>query len=343
MEATAPKLFLRLPAKFWVLLTGAFINRLGTFVGPFLSVWLTGQRHMSVETVGLITSMMGLGALFAAPMGGFLADKFGRRGVILLGTVGGGLSLLHVGYAQSAPHLMVAVFIWCFLNEQYRPAMLACVADLVGPEERMRAFGLTYWAANLGFSVALPLGGVIAARGYGVLFVADALTSFIFGCVIFFLVGETKPARRPDAVERHPLAPFADLPFVVFCLLTVLTSLIFQQTLVTVPLAMTGAGLSTAMFGTLIALNGVLIVVLQPFAERVTKRFPRPQVLAVSSLMTGVGMAATGLAHEPIGYLATIMVWTLGEIGMAGLGPSVVADRAPAELQVSSQGTYQMS
>jgi ABC-type dipeptide/oligopeptide/nickel transport system permease subunit len=77
-----------LPRTYWILWTGALINRLGGFVMPLLALYLTGERGLSVEQAGLVVSLYGAGALLSGPVGGALADRWGRRSTLVLALVG---------------------------------------------------------------------------------------------------------------------------------------------------------------------------------------------------------------------------------------------------------------
>jgi MFS family permease len=113
--------------------------------------------------------------------------------------------------------------------------------------------------------------------------------------------------------------------------LTVLSASVYFQNTVTLPLAMLHDGLKPRDYGLVISLNGILIVALQPFSIRVLARFERLGVLAVSNVLLGLGFWLTEYANSPAGYAGTVVVWTLGEIGTAGLVGSLVADLAPPD------------
>lgn len=340
---SAPATLLRLPRSFWLLWAGALVNRIGTFVLPFLSLWLTSTKGYTPERAGLVASLLGLGALCAAPSGGLLADRIGRRAV-MAGALGlGATSLLALGTAQAEWAVAGSAFLFGFLNEQYRPALSAAVADLVPPQERLRAYGFVYWAANLGFAISLPLGGWLAGHGYRLLFAVDAGTSLAFAVAILLLVPETRPPRDASRPAAHPLAPLADGPFVLFCACSLGIAAVFHQCFLSLPLAMRAHGLTDGQFGMLLSLNGVVIVLCQPLVAGLIERFPRPRVLAVSAVWVGAGMGLTAFARGPLGYGATIVFWTLGEILLSGAGPAVVADRAPPDARGSYQGLFQMA
>ncbi len=335
-----------LPRAFWFLWLGTLINRLGGFVVPFLALYLTQERGFTVERAGFTAALFGAGSLVSAPVGGVLADRIGRRATMALGLTLGAAAMLHLGLARSPDHIAVAALLVGFFGELYRPAVWAAVADLVPPADRERAFGLVYWAINLGFSFAAILAGSLAARGYWLLFAGDAITSAGMAAVIFFFVPETRPAAaaaRRGSRLLDVTAPFRDGAFLVFAGLSLLTALLFMQHMVALPLDMRASGLSGRAFGLLIAVNGLLIITLQPSVGRLIANRPRSRVLALATLLVGTGFGMTALARSAGGYAASIAVWTFGEMMLLPITPGIVADLAPAELRGTYQGVYQMS
>jgi MFS family permease len=167
----------------------------------------------------------------------------------------------------------------------------------------------------------------------------------VFAALIWFGVRqETRPARtvRGGSPVGYRTA-LRDRILVAMLGLTLLYATLYEQAYVTLPLAIRDAGLPTSAYGAVIAVNGVVIVALQPFAGAWLGRFRPATVLAVSGLAVGLGFAATGLAHGPLGFGATVVLWTLGEIGMAGLIPALAAELAPPEARGRYQGLFTLS
>ena len=125
-------------------------------------------------------------------------------------------------------------------------------------------------------------------------------------------------------------------------LLIGLVGVLFHQAFVTLPIDLQARGLSTSAYGVLIALNGVLITLLQPGVSRALAGFPRHRVLAASAVLVGAGFALTAAVHGIAGYVLSISVWTMGEIAMAGIAPAAVADTAPPALRGAYQGFLQV-
>lgn len=339
--------FRGLPRVYWYLWAGTLINRMGGFVGPFLALYLTQERGLSIEDAGLVVSLYGIGIFSAGVIGGFLSDRIGRRATMVMGLCVGPIFMLALCFARAPLHIAGATLLLGLFGDLYRPAVNAALADLVPPKDRTRAYGLLYWAINLGFAIAPVLASAFVGRNFEILFFGDAATSLAFGLLVWARIPETKPEAPEGKKGRSPvsdiLVPFRDGVFMGFAAITLLTALVFQQSMSTLPLDVRSHGIPAADFGPLIALNGVLIVLVQPFATSFVERYPRSQVLAASSLLMGIGFGLPMIAQTVPAYALSILIWTLGEIGMAPITPTIVADLAPTSHRGSYQGVIQMS
>lgn len=336
-----------LPRTYWLLWVGTFVNRLGSFVVPFLSLYLTRERGISVEQATLIVSLNGLGGVIAAPVGGALADRVGRRTTLMCALWLGSAAMLLLGLSRAPAQIAVATFLLGLLGEMYRPAVSAAIADVVPAQDRARAFGLLYWVVNVGFALALPLAGWVSKLGFFVLFAGDALTTFLYGCIVWWKVPETLPrGPRKEPLRLSSLlpspVPFRDPVFLSFALPIFATAVIFFQASTTLSLDLAARGMSPTTYGSVLALNGVLIVFLQPFAGRVVGSARRSVALAWAAGLTGLGFGLHALpATVPLAMFA-VVVWTLGEMAQAPVAPTVVADLAPPSLRGGYQGAYHM-
>lgn len=335
--------WLGLPRVYWMLWTGMLLNRLGGTVFFFLGIYLTRERGLRPELAALIISLYAAGGLVSGPVGGALADRVGRRVTLLVGTTLAGVLMLVLGFARSNVAIAVVAPFLGFFSDLCRPALQAAVSDVVRPQDRTRAYGLLYWAINLGFAGASAFGGVLAERHFALLFVIDAVSTFAYGAIVFFGVFETRPAPAAGAerASRAPfLTPFRDRPFVSFVLIHVLLLLAFSQVIVALSLDMTAHGLGLSQVGWLMALNGVYIVILQPIALRSLRGLGHVQWLVAGAVLTGLGLGATAFAGGPLVYALSGLLWTMGEIGFSTGAPALVADLAPREQRGAYQGTF---
>ncbi|HEY0190774.1 MAG TPA: MFS transporter, partial [Kofleriaceae bacterium] len=150
----------RLSPVFWVLFGGTLINRAASFVGLFLALHLTQDLGMSTRLAGGLVGCWGVGSLLASPVAGVLTDRVGRKATMLLGLVPGGLAVLSLAFTDSVPVLFGLCFFGGAAQQLYFPSSSAAIADLVPSADRARAYGLIYWAANLGLGIGFAVGGL---------------------------------------------------------------------------------------------------------------------------------------------------------------------------------------
>ncbi|SES87570.1 MDR family MFS transporter [Nonomuraea wenchangensis] len=340
-----PPSFLRaqvggLPRPFWALWGGTLVNRLGTMVMPFTGVYLTQSRGLSVTAAGLVMGVFGVGSLLSQPLAGMLTDRIGRRATLSGGMLATGAAMLALGYSVSLPAVLASMLVLGVVVDLYRPASNALVADLVGPAERPRAYGLLFWGINLGYSVGMTAGGWLAGLGFLWLFWIDAVSCVVFAVLVWRAVPETRPEGARQATGGFG-AVLRDRVMVAFTLVVLGNALVYAQTMTMLPVAMTkAAGLSTAQYGTAMALNGVLIVVVQPLVSGWLGRRDPARTFALGLAVMGAGFALTAFVSSTLGLTATIAVWTAGEIVTAGIAGTIVAALAPPELRGRYAGLF---
>ncbi len=333
-----------LPRSYWFLLAGSLVNRAGSFVVPMLAVYLTDHRHLSMTEAGLVAAAYGAGSLVGGLLGGASADRLGRRPTLLFSLTGGALAMLAFGVATGFVALASCAFALGLVGDMYRPAIQAAVVDITPPDLRMRAFTWNYWAINLGFSIAAVLGGALAASHFRELFFGDALTTL--GCAALIAIGvpETRPPSAAAAnADGSLLTPFTDRRFVAFLFACLLSFFVFFQHVVALPLSARHHGLTAFDIGLAAAVNGVLIVMLQPLVPRVLAGRNRAWALALSSVLTAVGFALTAWATDLPRLMLTVGVWTLGEMIAFPLQSEIIGALAPGALRGRYQGAFGLS
>ncbi|MFI7428343.1 MDR family MFS transporter [Micromonospora sp. NPDC049836] len=338
-----------LPRAFWYLWTGTLINRLGSFVLVFLAIYLTQERGFSASAAGLVIGLWGVGGAVGTTVGGTLADRWGRRPTLLTAHLGAATMMLALGLARPLWAVALGALLLGMFAEAARPAFGAMMIDVVPEKDRLRAFSLNYWAINLGFACAAVLAGFAAQAGYLLLFVVDAATTLVTALIIFTRVRETRsvaagPARSDGRAPAGVLRTILnDRVYLGFVALNLFAALVFLQHISMLPIAMGDSGLSPATYGSVIALNGVLIVVGQLFVPRLIKGRSRSHVLALAALVMGVGFGLTAFAHAAWFYGLTVLVWTVGEMLNSPSNSTLIAELSPAELRGRYQGVFSLS
>jgi MFS family permease len=333
-----------LPRTYWLLWVGTLINRLGGFVVPFLTLYLTQERGLPVSQAAMLVSLFGAGSFTAALVGGELTDRLGRRPVMLLSFLLAPVTMIALGFVRPLAYLAPLVYVQGLLTDLHRPAISAMIADLVPSQQRPRAFGYLYWAINLGFAAAPILAGLMATYDYRLLFVGDAITTFIFGLIVLLFVQETRPQEAQSAARaglQWRLARLGSAPLMLlFTGLALGAGLIYMQGHVTLPVDMAAHGLGPGQYGLALAVNGVLIVLVSLPVSNLAVGWPRFPSMAVSAVFLALGFGLTGLADSMVMFGLSVAVWTVGEIIGAAISPAIVADLSPIELRGLFQGVY---
>ncbi|MGW9022880.1 MDR family MFS transporter [Streptomyces sp. NPDC055722] len=334
-----------LPREFWWLWTSTLVNRLGAFVATFMALYLTLGRGYSASYAGLVASLYGLGGVISSIGSGVMTDRLGRRPTLLVAQSSTAVSVAVLGFMRDPVAIAVVAFLVGMASNASRPAVQAMMADIVRPEDRVRAFSLNYWAINLGFAVSSAAAGFIAEFSYLAGFLIEAGMTMICAIVVFAKLPESRPTRiGKEAVEEVGLGTvLRDGRYMSVVGLSFLVALVFQQGSVGLPVAMGKAGFTPADYGMAIAVNGILIVALQiPVTRVIQKRDPR-RLLVFSSLLAGYGFGLTAFAGSVGIFALTVCVWTLAEIVNAPTQTGLVVRLSPVHGRGRYQGMYTMS
>jgi MFS family permease len=338
-----------LPRTFWWLWTSTLVNRLGSFVVTFLTLYLTTTRGFSPAVAGLVVSAFGLGGVFGAISGGVLTDRLGRRPTLVAAQSLAAVTTVVLGYTTTPALIALVAGLLGLTSNAARPAISAIMADLVPGPDRVRAFSLNYWAINIGFAVSASVAGVLSAHGYLILFWADAIATALCALVVFLRIPETRPERtakartEPQDERQVGIATvFRDGPFISLVGLTFLLAMVIGLGQVALPVVMGREGYSATQYGLVVAVNGVLIVLAQIPATRVIRRRGRTGVLVAASLLFGFGMALCAPATLGF-YMLSVVVWTFGEIIWTPVNQALVAELSPTHGRGRYQGVFSLA
>ncbi|MET7682665.1 MFS transporter [Streptomyces sp. NPDC005423] len=336
-----------LPRAFWWLWISTLVNRLGAFVSTFMALYLTIDRGYSASYAGLVASLHGLGGVVSSFGAGVLADRLGRRPTLLLAQSSTAASVALLGFVRDPVAIAGVACLVGMASSASRPAVQAMMADIVRPEDRVRAFSLNYWAINLGFAVSSLSAGFVAGYSYRAGFLIEAAMTAACAVVVFLRLPESRPVATPagraaaDAVRLTNV--LRDGRFMSVVGLSFLVALVFQQGAVGLPVAMGEAGHSPAEYGAAMAVNGFLIVALQIPVTRLIQHRDAKRLLMVSSLLAGYGFALTAFAGPVVVLALTVCVWTVGEMINAPTQTGLVVRLSPAHGRGRYQGVYTLS
>jgi len=90
------------PKAFKVLTLATFIDMLGSFLlYPFYALYITERFGVGMIEVGFLFSIFSVGNILGGVIGGALADKYGRRAMVLIGLVVSGIGSILLGLVNN--------------------------------------------------------------------------------------------------------------------------------------------------------------------------------------------------------------------------------------------------
>jgi MFS family permease len=225
--------------------------------------------------------------------------------------------------------------------EMYRPASHALIGDLLAPEQRVIGFGMYRFAVNLGFAAGPAMAGFLADRSFLYLFVGDAITSATYGVIALLALPHglrtyTKDERAGEAIR----SAMRDRRFMAFVGATALVTVVDFQMSSTLALHIRDHGFSAATYGTLISLNGLLIVVFELAITNWVQRFRPQPIIALGYALQGIGFALTGISTTVPALAATVAVWTFGEMFHSPMAGAYVTQLAPERFRGRYMGLF---
>lgn len=216
----------------WLLSFIMLINRSGTMVVPFMTLYLTSKEMgYSVGEAGYVFGLFGAGAFTGAWLGGRLTDRIGFYPVQLFTLFTGGLLFLVLGQMKTYPLICLFTFLLSFVNEAFRPANSTAIAFYSKTENRTRSYALNRLAINLGWAVGSGLGGILASINYELLFWVDGFTNITAALIMWLLLkpADYKPVAQSPAEKADTLPASKDKLFMLFIGATVLFASCFFQ------------------------------------------------------------------------------------------------------------------
>ncbi|MCF3106221.1 MFS transporter [Streptomyces roseoverticillatus] len=339
-----------LPRAFWWLWASTLVNRLGAFVSIFLAMFLTADQGHSASFAGFVGALLGLGSVVSSIGAGVMTDRLGRRPTMLIAQASTAVSVAVLGFMTDPVAISVVAFVVGMASNASRPAVQAMMADIVAPEDRVRAFALNYWAINLGFAISSVAAGFVAEYSYLIGFLGEAAMTMLCAVLVFVKLPESRPdaaAGAGGAKGDEPAVSMGtvlrDGRFMAVVGLSFLLAVVFLQSQVALPVAMADGGFSTKDFGMAIAVNGVLIVAVQIPVTRFIEHRDQRMLMVLAALLGGYGFGLTAFAGSLAVYMLTVCVWTLAEIINSPIQMGLVARLSPVHGRGRYQGMYTLS
>ncbi len=334
------------PRQFWLLFWGMLISAAGgSMIWPFLTIYMRRRLDIPLTTVTLLFTLNSAAGLATTTVAGPVADRFGRRGVMVLSLAANSATMLAMSAAGTLQAWVVLMAISGAFGPLYRVGGNSMVADLIEPERRTSAYALLRMSNNLGVAIGPSVGGFVTATSYALAFYIAAGASAIFTLLVLFFVAETVPQKQ--AISGQPPTDggygqvLRDRPFLAFCGVYTLAVMAHVLMMVLLPVyAKENFGVPENQYGFIMATNAAMVVLFQYATTRITERYHHLPVLAVGSLFLALGTGSVAFGWNFPTFLASMVILTIGEMIVIPTSTALTANLAPPTMRGRYMSIY---
>lgn len=320
----------------WLLSIVMLINRSGTMVLPFMTLYCNDRGYTQTQG-GLAVAIYGVGSLFGAFIGGRLSDKLGFYYVQFAALFFGGIMFIILGQMNSYLTICICIFFTSMVNESFRPANSSAIAYYSTPQNRTQSFSLNRLAINLGWGVGSALAGMLASISYKLLFWVDGFTNIAAAIVLLLILPKVSLAQqhKNDQVKnKTSKSPYQDKTFLMFVGFMLLFALCFFQLFTTVPLYFKeGLHLNEFWIGVVMSMNGIVIALFEMVVVfRLEGSRPYLKLMQYGTLLLALSYFMLNIPLANGFMLATIVILmvTIAEIvGMPFMNSYYIARTTP--------------
>jgi len=336
------------PSQFWLMASGLLISSAGSsLIWPFLMIYVSEKLSLSLSIVSTLIAINAGTGLLTSIIAGTVADRLGRKPVMVFSLAVTGLGYLFMSQAHSYLEFAILMFIMGAANPLYQVGADAMLADLVGPEKRTNAYAIIRMVNNAGVAIGPAAGGFLASRSYTYTFMGAAAGMLIYSALLLFRARETlSTAYHPKKeLAREGLGGYEpivrDRPYIIFMVL-IGVGLITPSLLWTLLAVYTkqNFGLPENLFGWLPTTNALMCVFVQLFVTRISRRFRALPVAAVGMLTYALGVGSVALMKDFWGFWASMVFMTFGELILIPTISKYIADLAPADMRGRYMSVY---
>jgi MFS family permease len=317
----------------------------GSMVWPFMTIYVRQQLAVPMTTVGLLLALSSASGLLTTLVAGPIADRLGRKGVMVSSIFAGSAVYLLMNRANTLPAWAVLMLLHGALNPLFRVGGDAMVADLLPPERRASAYALIRMSNNVGVAIGPAIGGFLATVSYTWTFLGAAIGFAIFGLLLLFFVAETLPLAAGESgdgiIDRGYRRLVLDRRFLAFCAISTLAVIPPSLMFVLLPVyAKEQYGVLESQYGFLMTTNAAMVVLFQYPITRRTERFSAMPVMAIGALFYALGVGSVALGTSFIHFLLSMVVLTVGEMLLVPTGTTLAANLSPPDMRGRYMGFY---
>ncbi|MFX1523132.1 MAG: MDR family MFS transporter [Promethearchaeota archaeon] len=337
------------PSAFKVLTLATFIDVLGSFLlYPFYALYITEHFGVGMTHVGFLFSLFSIGNIIGGIIGGALADKYGRRLMVLIGLTTSGVGSLILGMINDLNLFFFLSAILGLVGNFGHPARQAMVVDLLPKEKQAEGFGIQRVAFNISATIGPILGGFLATQSYMSLFIADAVSSIITAFIVILVIPETKPEPKPNETEQSVVKTLVgykevlkDGMYMLFISVSAIMVLVYMQMNSTLSVFLRNVhNFPVHQFSLLLSMNALMVVVFQFWITRKVSKYAPMKMMAFGTLFYMIGFGMYGFVSDSYLFFIAMVIITIGEMIVTPVGQAAAASFAPEDKRGRYMAVY---
>ena len=331
-----------LPKEMYALFVARVITAFGTFVVPFLSLFMTVRLGMSEEMAGLYVTMTSISYIPGSLIGGKLSDRYSKKYVYIGAQALSASCILGVVFAEIPLLKIVLILLSSVFVAASYPAIDALVAEFTVDAQRKPAYSLMYLGLNLGYSLGSVAAGFLFYQHTDILFFGDAVTTLLSLVILLVMVKESLLLKDDKTIrenityrqEETICKILFKIPLVLaFSIISTFYAFAYSQYNFTLPLHLNNLFPESGSYyyGLLMAANGLCVIILTPLILNLTKKILPVLNMVLSGAFYGIGFGLYYLASDLWLCLIATLVWTIGEILYSTNFTVYIVSRSPKD------------
>jgi MFS family permease len=337
------------PKQFWLVAFGVLISSSGSsLIWPFQLIYVSGKLHSPLAAAATLISISSFVGMLVSFLGGSIADRFGRKPIMLFAQAAHGIAYLLMSRADSYLGFLLPMTIMGATMPFYAIGSDSMMADIIPTEKRTTAYSILRMTNNAGIAIGPTIGGLLVTRSYALAFYGAAAAMLTYGFILLVFARETLK-RKPDIQEPetflHNIAGyrrvFGDKRYIGF--VTAITLGMIAPLMMWTLLAVytkSNYGLSEARYAWLPVTNALMCVFVQYFVTMIIRRHHPEFMIATGMLIYALGVGSVALMSDLPGFWVSMVILTFGELILIPTGTAFAASRAPEDLRGRYMSVY---
>ncbi len=329
------KMLKEYPRQLQLMFYGMLISTIGSsMIWPFLMIYVRQRVNLPLTQVASLMTINATAGIIAASIAGPITDRVGRKWVMVISLVGNGLVYFFMSGAHTYLSFAILMTFSGSFNPLYRVGADAMLADLIPSEKRPDAYALMRLSNNAGISIGPMIGGFLSSLSFTITFFCAGVGMIIYSLLLAFFAIETLPKHLSQAKQAGYLQVLRDSKFLTFIGAFMLTQMCATMIWILMPVYANGIyGVPESLYGFIPTTNALMVVFLQVFITRITKRFRPLLVMMVGTIFYTFGVGSVALGSSFIGFWISIVIMTIGELILMPTSSAYVANLAPTDMR----------